>query len=195
MISRTKVENILCLTFNAINIILYAFVIVAIIFKCIQGNFADIVMGIYGIIIAILMIVNELQEFEFSYHYFYFLSTYRGRGFLMMFFGCLVLDSGIVNIVVGTLTLATGLLYIILSFTSNFPPPNPITINWRNWVDFSAEGLDLPHHRTANDTVVSEMHERLKSPAPIVQNHAVSLNDMIDPEKQPMMKNQHNRRR
>ncbi|KAI8365598.1 COPI associated protein-domain-containing protein [Blakeslea trispora] len=194
MISRSKVEHILCLTFNAINIILYAFVIVAIIFKCINGNFADIVMGIYGIVMAALMVVNELQAFEFSYHYFHFLSTYRGRGFLMVFFGCLVLDSGIVNIVVGTLALATGLFYIILSFTSNFPPPNPITINWRNWIDFSAEGLDLPHHRGANDTVVSEMHERLKSPAPIAQHHAVRLGDMIDPEKQPMMHHPYNRR-
>ncbi|KAI8059035.1 COPI associated protein-domain-containing protein [Gilbertella persicaria] len=154
MISRSKVEHIVSLIFNGVNIILYALVVVAVIFKCIKGNFADIVMGIYGIVMAALMIVNELQEFEFSYHYFYFLSTYRGRGFLMVFFGCLVLDTGIVNIVVGTLVLAAGLLYIILSFTSNFPPPNPITINWRNWNDFSAEGLDLPHHRGANDTVV-----------------------------------------
>jgi hypothetical protein len=48
MISRSKVENIVCLALNGINIILYLLVITAVIFKCIQGNFADIVMGIYG---------------------------------------------------------------------------------------------------------------------------------------------------
>lgn len=69
-------------------------------------------------------------------------------------FGCLVLDYGIVNIVVGTLVLATGLLYIIMSFLSNFPQQQPININWRNWNDFSAEGLDLPHPRNLNDNVV-----------------------------------------
>jgi hypothetical protein len=69
-------------------------------------------------------------------------------------FGCLVLDTGIVNITVGTLVLATGLVYVIMSFLSNFPQPNPITINWRNWNDFSAEGLDLPHPRNRNNHVV-----------------------------------------
>ncbi|CAO3623539.1 unnamed protein product [Mucor hiemalis] len=154
MISRSKVEHIACLALNGINIVLYLLVITAIIFKCIHGNFSDIVMGIYGIIMAALLSINELKEFNFSYKYFFFLSTYRGRGLVMIFFGCLVLDVGIVNIVVGTLVLVAGLLYIILSFLSNFPQPHPITINWRNWNDFSAEGLDLPHHRDINDHVV-----------------------------------------
>lgn len=65
-----------------------------------------------------------------------------------------MLDSGIVNIVVSTLLLALGLAYVIMSFLSNFPQPHPITINWRNWNDFSAEGLDLPHNRDINDHVV-----------------------------------------
>jgi hypothetical protein len=48
MISRSKIEHIVCLALNGINIALYLLVITAVIFKCIQGNFADIVMGIYG---------------------------------------------------------------------------------------------------------------------------------------------------
>lgn len=59
-------------------------------------------------------------------------------------FGCLVLDDTVVNIVAGTLNLTMGLVYIIMSFiTPEFIPPNPMTINWQNWKDFSAEGLDL----------------------------------------------------
>lgn len=126
--------------------------------------------------------------------------------YVFLSFGCLVLDTGIVNIVVGTLVLATGLLYVIMSFLSHFPLPNPITINWRNWNDFSAEGLDLPHPRNMNNTVVvsartgplnrdrpfwfnmkqSEMHERLKSPAPVLSNqHQLPLNEMIHPQQPP----------
>ncbi|KAG2196227.1 hypothetical protein INT47_007654, partial [Mucor saturninus] len=160
------------------------------------GKFSEIVMGIYGIIMAGLLIINELQEIEFSHTYFFFLSTYRGRGLIMIFFGCLVLDYGIVNIVVGTLVLATGLLYIIMSFLSNFPQQHPITINWRNWNDFSAEGLDLPHPRNINDHVVSQVHERLRSPAPIIPNqsflehsllgHQTHLDEMTHSEKQPI---------
>jgi hypothetical protein len=44
-----------------------------------------------------------------------------------------------------------------MSFLSNFPQPHPITINWRNWNDFSAEGLDLPHNRDINDHVVVKL--------------------------------------
>ncbi|KAI9363601.1 COPI associated protein-domain-containing protein [Pilaira anomala] len=189
MISRSKVEHIVCLALNGINIILYLLTITAVIFKCIDGKFSEIVLGIYGIIMAALLVINEFQEIQFSYTYFFFLSTYRGRGLIMVFFGCLVLDFGIVNIVVGTLLLATGLLYIIMSFLSNFPQPHPITINWRNWNDFSAEGLDLPHHRDINNRVVSQIHERLKSPAPIQPNqpctehsllgHQTKLDEMI----------------
>lgn len=65
-------------------------------------------------------------------------------------FGCLVLDVNIINIVAGTLVLATGLLYIILSFLSNFPQPQPLYVNWRNWNDISAEGLDLSRSRNNN---------------------------------------------
>ncbi|GAA5817598.1 hypothetical protein MFLAVUS_011146 [Mucor flavus] len=151
MISRSKVEHIVSLALNGINIILYLLIITAIIFKCIDGKFSEIVLGIYGI----------------------------GRGLIMVFFGCLVLDFGIVNIVVGTLVLATGLLYIIMSFLSNFPQPHPITINWRNWNDFSAEGLDLPHPRNINNHVVSQVHERLKSPAPILPNQSCTEHSLL----------------
>lgn len=48
MISRSKVEHIVCLTLNGLNIVLYLLTITAVIFKCIHGDFSDIVLGIYG---------------------------------------------------------------------------------------------------------------------------------------------------
>ncbi|CDS03027.1 hypothetical protein LRAMOSA00429 [Lichtheimia ramosa] len=143
-LSRTKVENILSLTFNGINIALCLLVIAAAIIKAIKGNFSQIVMCIYGGVVAALFIINEVISSELSFRYFYFLATYRGRGLIFIFFGCLVLDDTVVNIVAGTLNLTMGLVYIIMSFiTPEFIPPNPMTINWQNWKDFSAEGLDL----------------------------------------------------
>ena len=59
------------------------------------------------------------------------------------------MDKSVLNIVAGTLNLSLGLVYMIMSFIiPSFPPPNPISINWQNWKDFSAEGLDLarPKH-------------------------------------------------
>ncbi|KAI8367563.1 COPI associated protein-domain-containing protein [Radiomyces spectabilis] len=150
MLSRTKVENILSLMLNGINIGLYLLVIAAAILKAIDGNFSQIVMCIYGIVIAILLIINEVKSSEIALQYFRFLSIYKGRGMILIFFGCLVLDFGVANIIAGTLNLGFGFAYMILSYVSSFPPPNPIMINWQNWKDFSAEGLDLarPKHYT-----------------------------------------------
>ncbi|KAI8340605.1 COPI associated protein-domain-containing protein [Chlamydoabsidia padenii] len=143
MISRTKTENILTLTFNCMNIVLYLLVIAAVIYKCLSADFSQIMIGIYGGIIAAALIVNEIKPSDLSIVYFRFVSIYSGRGILFIFFGCIVLDTSVLNIIAGTLCLVFGCMYIILSFVSNFPPPNAMIINWQNWKDFSAEGLDL----------------------------------------------------
>ena len=66
----------------------------------------------------------------------------------------MVLSFDVVNIIAGTLNLVVGFMYIILSFVSSFPPPNPIVINWQNWKDFSAEGLDLERPRDSTPEVM-----------------------------------------
>ncbi|KAI9322407.1 hypothetical protein BX666DRAFT_1894554 [Dichotomocladium elegans] len=147
-ISRTKIEHILSLVLNGINMSLCLLVIVACVFKSINGSFSEIVICIYGGIIAALCIINEAVSFDISFEYFRFLSIYRGRSMVFIFFGCLVLDNSVVNIVAGTLNLTMGSVYMIMSFiTPAFVPPNPVSINWQNWKDFSAEGLDLPRPR------------------------------------------------
>ncbi|KAI7864609.1 COPI associated protein-domain-containing protein [Spinellus fusiger] len=150
MPSRTKIENIMSLTLNAVNISLYLLVIAATIVKCIGANFSFIVMGIYGVIIAALLVVNEFRQFRISLDYFLFLSLYRGRGMILIFFGCLVLDTAVVNIIAGTLNLSFGFMYIIMSYLSRYPCLKPIVINWQNWNDFSAEGLDLIRPKTTH---------------------------------------------
>ncbi|KAI8099799.1 COPI associated protein-domain-containing protein [Halteromyces radiatus] len=143
MISRTKAENILTLTLNCINIILYLLVIVSVIMKSLHADFSQIMVGIYGGVIAAVLVVNEVKPSDISLTYFRFVSIYSGRGMIFIFFGCISLDFGVLNIVTGTLCLVFGCIYIILSFVTNFPPPNAMIINWQNWKDFSAEGLDL----------------------------------------------------
>ncbi|ORY93874.1 COPI associated protein-domain-containing protein [Syncephalastrum racemosum] len=165
MVSRTKVENMLSLVLNGINLSLYALVIVACIYKAIQTDFSQIVLCIYGGLIAALLVVNEIKTFEISLYYFRFLSVYRGRGMIFIFFGCLVLDENVLGITAGTLTFAMGLIYMIMSFIPTaFPPPNAIVINWQNWKDFSAEGLDLA--RPKHMSIESSIAIRLKSPPP-----------------------------
>ncbi|KAI8977555.1 COPI associated protein-domain-containing protein [Mycotypha africana] len=170
MISRSKMEHILCLFLNGLNIVLYIFIIIAIVFKCKQDKrFGDITVGIYTIVLALLLIVNELKEFAISTKYLCFLATYKGRGLLIAFFGCLVLNTGVINITVGTLVLVVGIIYVIIPHLSPvFPPPHPITVNWRNWKDYSAEGLDLPNprHQHPQQPFMTDIREVLKSPAP-----------------------------
>ncbi|KAG2222620.1 hypothetical protein INT45_008284 [Circinella minor] len=178
-ISRTKVENILSLTLNGINILFCLLVIAACIYKCIQAEFSVIVMCIYGGIIAALLVINEMKAIEISLTYAYFLATYRGRSLIFIFFGCLILDKGVLNIVAGTLNLSLGLVYMIMSFIiPSFPPPNPISINWQNWKDFSAEGLDLA--RPKHLSVESHVAIRLKSPPPPAtpQHHHIPEDDV-----------------
>jgi hypothetical protein len=50
---------------------------------CLESVFVTIILILYRIM-AGLLVLNELQEIQFSYTYFYFLSTYRGRGFIMI---------------------------------------------------------------------------------------------------------------
>lgn len=95
------------------------------------------------------------------------------------------------NIIAGTLNLVMGMIHMILSFVPSFPPPNPVMINWQNWKDFSAEGLDLarPKHfsvevskpfsyhslriwnKLTGETKQSNVAIRLKSPPPPVHHH------------------------
>ncbi|KAJ2964378.1 hypothetical protein NQZ79_g579 [Umbelopsis isabellina] len=126
MLSRTKIENVTCLSLNFINIAFYLLVIAAASYKCVDSNFSQIVLCIYGD------------------------------------FGCLVLAEDVLNIIVGTLTLCLGLFYVILSFISSIPPPNSLVINWQNWKDFSAEGLDIVRPR--NSTLESAAAIHLKGP-------------------------------
>ncbi|KAI9258101.1 COPI associated protein-domain-containing protein [Phascolomyces articulosus] len=166
IISRTKIEDIIGFMFNGLNVLFCLLVIGAGIYKSIHSGFADIVICIYGGIIAALMIVNEIKSIEVSEKYFLFLTTYRGRSMIFIFFGCVVLDSSIVNIVAGTLNLCLGLLYMILSFItiSSFPQPRPISGNQDIWNDYSADGMDLG--RPKHHSVESEIAIRLKSPGP-----------------------------
>lgn len=43
-----------------------------------------------------------------------------------------------------------------MSFVTNFPQPQPLNINWGNWKDFSAEGLDLPYSKNNNQLEVDD---------------------------------------
>lgn len=75
----------------------------------------------------------------------------------MYSFGCLSLSPSVLNIVAGTFNLTVGLVYMIMSFIHSFPPPNPIVINWQNWKDFSAEGLDLARPKHVSIEVNDEL--------------------------------------
>ena len=61
-ISRTKVENILSLTLNGINILFCLLVIAACIYKCIQAEFSAIVMCIYGGYVMFIFIFKLKQR-------------------------------------------------------------------------------------------------------------------------------------
>lgn len=74
-----------------------------------------------------------------------------------------MLAEDVFNIIVGTLTLCWGLFYVILSFISSIPPPNSLVINWQNWKDFSAEGLDISRPR--HSTLESAAAIQLKAPS------------------------------
>ncbi|ORZ16925.1 COPI associated protein-domain-containing protein [Absidia repens] len=150
MISRTKTENILILTLNCINISLYLLVIAAVTVKCLHANFSQIMVGIYGGVVSAALVVNEIKPLEISLVYFRFVSIYSGRGMIFIFFGCIVLDVSVLNIIAGTLCLVFGCIYIILSFVPNFPPPNAMIINWQNWKGFSKEGMDLMRHNDSS---------------------------------------------
>ncbi|KAI8985134.1 COPI associated protein-domain-containing protein [Pilobolus umbonatus] len=193
MVSRTKIENFICLALNGTNIILYSFIIVAMVFQCIHGDFSVMVINIYAIIISCLLIINEIQETNLSTVYFYFLSSFRGRGLMLIFFGCLVLDTDILNIVAGTLSLAIGLMYIIMSFLSNFPRPHSITLNWRKWNEFSLDMRDLSYSNQYHHRHTGPTHGRLNSPTTIIpdliftkqvdKNSINQLENMFFPEK------------
>ncbi|KAI9306050.1 COPI associated protein-domain-containing protein [Cunninghamella echinulata] len=153
MVSRTKIENILTLALNCTNIALYLLVITAVIYKSINANFSQVVIAIYGGVMAIALIINEVKPVNLFMEYFRFLSLYSGRGLIFIFFGCIALDSGVLNIISATIFFVFGCLFIILQYVPSFPPPIAMSINWQNWKDYSAEGLDLTRPNDYHHTV------------------------------------------
>ncbi|KAI8145680.1 COPI associated protein-domain-containing protein [Fennellomyces sp. T-0311] len=155
-ISRAKVENFISLCINVVNIVLYVLVFAAAIVKSIDASLGEIIQSVYCCTMCLLLAVNECKTFALAQIYFGFLGVHQGRGFLLVFLGCLVMCNKSFNVIVTILNFTIGLAYLILSFLPHMPPPNPLSVHWQHRQDFWAEGLDLhppPHpHKTSSST-------------------------------------------
>ncbi|KAI8065908.1 COPI associated protein-domain-containing protein [Gongronella butleri] len=133
MSSRAKITNAFLLLLNLVNLALYALVITAVVFKCMDGQFATLAVCIYGGLIAVGLIVHEFRQFQVVVRYFPFICLYFGRGMTLIWLGCVVLDGGVVNILTGAACLVFGCIHIILHFIPDFAPPNSLAVNWQHW--------------------------------------------------------------
>ncbi|KAF1807721.1 COPI associated protein-domain-containing protein [Mucor lusitanicus] len=161
MASKTKLENIYGLVFNAINLSLYLLAAAASLMKAIveHSSVSQVLTCVYAFILSLVLVVMESKSCDMAVYYFKFLTLYRGRAMLVIF---IILGNSEHSFLLaaGILNLMFGLLYLVLSFIPQTPIPRPVYDNWQNWKEYSAEGLDL--ERPANDSNMMDNAARLK---------------------------------
>ncbi|KAI8068949.1 hypothetical protein BDF21DRAFT_425805 [Thamnidium elegans] len=146
MFSKTKIENILGLGFNALNLSLYLMTMAASVMKAVMEyrDISHILTCIYGFILCSWLIVMETKTFQVNFQYFGLFTLYRGKSIIFLLLGSIIFSTLHVFILVaGIVNLSFGLIYMTISFIPSFPLPKPIIENWQNWQEYSAEGLDL----------------------------------------------------
>ncbi|ORX44108.1 hypothetical protein DM01DRAFT_1194325 [Hesseltinella vesiculosa] len=133
---RMKFTATAALLLNVINLMIYSLVLVAIVFKCFDAKFSDITICIYGGLMAFGLMFHEFKQLQIVMHYFQFICLHFGRGLIIILFGCMVLDTKVINVLTGIVCLACGCVYVVLHFVPDFPPPNTLLNNWQHWCAF-----------------------------------------------------------
>ncbi|KAJ1967257.1 hypothetical protein IWQ62_001976 [Dispira parvispora] len=108
-----------------------------------------IIYNAYTGCLCLLLFVAEFHLPRFVHEYLLFLCTYRGRGLLYTFFGCLVYAPHPFNIAACIIVVATGVFFFIISWV-RFPSPSfGIIANWRAWCHQGTRDL---YRRTTTST-------------------------------------------
>ncbi|GAA5807856.1 hypothetical protein MFLAVUS_001235 [Mucor flavus] len=140
MFSRTKVENILGLGFNTLNLSLFLMTMAASVMKAVMEyrDISHLLTCVYGFILCSWLIVMETKNFQVNFQYFGLFTLYRGK-----------------------INLSFGLIYMAISFIPSFPIPKPIIENWQNWQEYSAEGLDLDRPKNNVDNAAARLRKSM----------------------------------
>ncbi|OZJ05739.1 hypothetical protein BZG36_01319 [Bifiguratus adelaidae] len=141
---QSRIENIVCIAFNVFNIILYILVITASCLIIASTDFAEIIICLYTIIGSLLLIFCEVKIPKLVNSHFLFLCTYRGRGFLYLLLGCIILRRDTFNLVIGVISSAWAISHIILSYTGREPRLASLSLNWTLLRNFSSDNSNLP---------------------------------------------------
>ncbi|KAJ1655394.1 hypothetical protein IWQ61_004856 [Dispira simplex] len=92
-----------------------------------------IIYNAYTGCLCLLLFVAEFHLPRFVHKYLLFLCTYRGRGLLYTFLGCLVYAAHPFNIAACIVVVTVGVFFFIISWV-RFPSPSfGIIANWRAW--------------------------------------------------------------
>ncbi|KAJ1912097.1 hypothetical protein IWQ60_009823 [Tieghemiomyces parasiticus] len=123
----------LFLFFNLLNLAVYGLVIAVACKNVIHSATNVIIYNSYTGSLCLLLLFAEFRLPSFVHEYLKFLCTYRGRGLLYTFFGCLVYAPSTFNIVACILVVSVGVAFFLLSWVPMAPPSFGLLDNWRAW--------------------------------------------------------------
>ncbi|KAJ1978144.1 hypothetical protein H4R34_003310, partial [Dimargaris verticillata] len=123
----------LFLLLNLLNLIVCGLVIAVASINITDSPTNVIIYNAYTGCLCLLLAVAEIRIPAFIETNLRFLCTYRGRGLLYTFFGCLVYSSNLFNIAACVFIVTIGIAYFIISWVPLAPPRFGIVDNWRAW--------------------------------------------------------------
>ncbi|RKP36508.1 COPI associated protein-domain-containing protein [Dimargaris cristalligena] len=131
----------LFLFFNFLNLAVLGLVIAVSCQNVIRSPTNVIIYNAYTGFLCLLLFFAEFRLPGFVHEYLRFLCTYRGRGLLYTFFGCLVYANTVFNIVACVLVVTVGVAYFIISWVPMASPSFGLLENWRAWTHQGTRNL------------------------------------------------------
>ncbi|KAJ1920075.1 hypothetical protein H4219_001604 [Mycoemilia scoparia] len=148
-----------------------------------------IIYNVYTACLFLALVVAEFKPPVFVAEQMRFLLTYRGRGLLYTFFGCLVYTSVTFNIVACIFISTLGVALFVLSWVSLASPRHDIRYNWNQFVQHrtpgvpesyssSSYGLGFDGIVATKNVPVDEYHKTRRQMGYLYDQGSPSVNDI-----------------
>ncbi|KAK2624430.1 hypothetical protein QTJ16_006380 [Diplocarpon rosae] len=109
--------------FRIVNLAVGALMVVGGVFHITPATITHVVVAVYIIIFGLATALLEFQIPPQVARYASFLFSFVGRGVFYIFVGTLLLETGIIDIIAGTLIGLVGIGYVVLEFVPSIEPP------------------------------------------------------------------------
>ncbi|KAJ1674752.1 hypothetical protein EV182_002635 [Spiromyces aspiralis] len=151
---------LLLLVVNALNLVASGLIIAICIVNIVDGAPPTnvVIYNAYSACLFLALLAAEFRPPAFVADSTKFLLTYRGRGLLYTFFGCLVYTNTIFNIAACIFIETLGVTLFVLSWVNLVPPRYGLLYNWGQWTQLANPrlGRDSPANNFSPGSVAGD---------------------------------------